>query len=755
MVDLTPYKSHIKAASEKAYNAPVEDHTGLFLDHLHLLGYSETGYPEQGQVMRMQAPTDKQGKKSGWYTYYQGEIVSVGVFGNWKEPEQKHIWYSRSEKDLTFQQKVEVRENIKKAQEAQKLEREKIQEEAGQKASEKFNSLPDADDNNPYIKRKQVKAYPHTKQDGNKLVIPVIHDDIITSTQTIYPDGFKRFLTGGKTKGCYFILEGKEDTVYIAEGYSTGASIAEATGCMVYIAFSAHNLYEVASYAKAKHPKIIVCGDNDDTCFSKAEQITSGLLIECLFPPTDHNDFNDWWVADKQAVIDFFLNGTTSELHRNLNGTTSEQKETKKKHTDIHTADTPIFTPKGVLQEIINYYNATAKKDQPLFAIQSAIATCSVILGRNFETNMENRASLFLLNVAKSGTGKEHAKKICEKILEATGNEHLIGGDGYTSSSAVISAAQDKPRHISIIDEFSKYLQASKNKNMGGHMADANAMLMQAIGRLEGKIRAKARSTFGVTKAQKEELQNQYVTCPAITLMGMTTPDDFFETIDRAAIKDGFINRFIVCISDAKRAMPKHREPMEVPESILAWERIIDERKGVTEESPVVEPNVDVIPFNSDCLDIQNEFQQYCIDIANKNEKFGLSEISGRSAEMAYRLALIIALSYNPVCKEVEGWQMQESVNWVKFNLDRMVSELKANVSSSTHEAAKKEILKALRTRKNGISKTRMYKDTPFSKYPRKDLDGILSELFDAELITNEVAESKNGGRKKTIWRAV
>ena len=24
MVDLTPYKSHIKAASEKAYNAPVE-----------------------------------------------------------------------------------------------------------------------------------------------------------------------------------------------------------------------------------------------------------------------------------------------------------------------------------------------------------------------------------------------------------------------------------------------------------------------------------------------------------------------------------------------------------------------------------------------------------------------------------------------------------------------------------------------------------------------------------------------------------
>jgi len=594
--------------------------------------------------------------------------------------------------------------------------------------------LPDATDDLPYLKRKQVKAFPDTKADGDNLVIPVIYDNIIMSIQTIKLDGFKRFMTGGKTKGCYFTLKGDDSCVYVAEGYSTGASIAQSSGHMVYVAFSAGNLFEVASYAKAKHGKVIVCGDNDDACYGKAEQITASLAIECLFPPKEHNDFNDWWVADKEAVKEFF------------------KKKPKKIISDKKSLHN--FQPTGVLRDIISYYNATAKRDQPLFAIQTAIATCSVILARNFETNKENRTSLFLMNVAKSGTGKEHAKKITEKILEATGNEHLIGGDGYTSSSAVISAAQERPRHITIIDEFSKYLQASQNKSSGGHIAEANAMLMQAIGRLEGKIRAKARATIGMNAAQKKELQNQYVTCPAITMLTMTTPEDFFNTINMDAIKDGFINRFIVCISDAERSLPNDREPMEVPESIINWERHIAERRGTSDESAVISPKIIKVPFTIDCNDIQRDFHQYCIDTANKNEQFGLAEISGRSAEMAYRLALIIALSEDPNAQKVEATHMKEAVKWVKFCLERMIKELKESVSSSNHEGAKKEILKALR-KSNGVSKSEMFKRPPFSKYERKNLNEILSELMDAELIEEVTEEKQGAGRKKTIWRAL
>lgn len=732
MVNLSNYQAAILAASEKNNFAPTEEHGSLFIDHLFLLGYKTENSIKHGELVRIGDPTDKPHKQSGWYVFYQGDFASVGVYGSWKNPELKQVWYSHDENSMTFNQRTLLNEKVKEAQARQQQALKEKQAETAIRAKELYESLPSASIDNEYLARKKVGVY-GIKEKSGKLHIPVTFGGNITSMQIISPDGSKKFMTGGRVKGCYFVIPGNEDITYIAEGYATGASIYEATGNAVYIAFSAHNLYETASIIRGK---AIVCGDNDNTCITYTKQIHDALKIDAIFPPSQYNDFNDWWVADKEAMIAFFSKKPKIK----------EEKENDTTHN---------FKPSGAIKEIVNYYNATAKKAQPLFAIQAAIAACSVILARNFETNRENRTSLFLMNVAKSGTGKEHAKKIIEKILESTGNEHLISGDGYTSQSAVISACQERPRHITIIDEFSKYLQASQNKNSGGHMAEANATLMQAIGRLEGKIRAKARASIGLSATQKKELQNQTVVCPAITLLTMTTPEDFFNTIGADAIKDGFINRFIICISDSKREMPTDKEPMDVPQSIIDWESKIKARRGASDESPVLQPLVVHIPFAPDCTPIQNQFHQYCIDIANKNETFGLAEISGRSAEMAYRLALIIALSENPDAEAVEARHMEQAIEWVKFNLNRLIKELKSNVSNSKHEAAKKEILKALRFEKNGVSKTDMFKRPPFSKYERKILDDILSELREADLIIDETEQRESAGRRKVIWKAL
>jgi phage/plasmid primase-like uncharacterized protein len=745
MVDLTPYQNQIKRASEKSFSTNSFESRSLFLDHLHLIGYRVDGGLQDGEIVRVQTDGDKGTKKSGWYIFYQNETVGVGVYGSWKNPEEKNVWYSRNESDLTFKERIQINEQIKAAQEKQKRQMQERQEESAKEAADIYNSLPDATDKNPYIAKKKVKVYEGLRADQDKLIIPVIYEDTISSLQTIYPNSDKRFKSGGKTKGCYFKVKhpnAKDDIVYLAEGYATAASIVEATtnqdglGNSCYIAFSAHNLYEVAAQLKHKYGKVILCGDNDDTCFAKAKQIEQGLAIETIFPPKEHNDFNDWWVFNPEEVKGFF----------------NKKPKAKKVEPVKEGVD---FNFGGVLQDIVDYYNATAKREQPLFAIQAAIATCSVILGRNFETNKENRTSLFLMNIAKSGTGKEHAKKVVEKILEATENEELISGDGYTSQSAVISACQERPRHITIIDEFSKYLQASQNKHSGGHLAEANAALMQAIGRLEGKLRAKARATIGMSAAHKKELQNQYVINPAITLLSMTTPDDFFNTINIDAIKDGFINRFIICISDAERALPNEKEPLEVPDSIINWAGKIRERRGQSDESPVLEPKIITIPFNFDCNAVQAEFHKYCLECANKNERFGLSEISGRSAEMAYRLALIIALSENPNAERVQAHHMEKAIAWVKFNLERLIANLKMHVSTSMHEANKKEVLNALRQAKDGVTKSAMFKRPPFSKYERKVLDNILSELAEAELITDEVENKEGAGRRAVVWKAM
>ena len=65
--------------------------------------------------------------------------------------------------------------------------------------------------------------------------------------------------------GCYFLIGEPDGALCIAEGYATGASIHEATGTAVAVAFNAGNLLAVARALRARFPdlRLIICADDD------------------------------------------------------------------------------------------------------------------------------------------------------------------------------------------------------------------------------------------------------------------------------------------------------------------------------------------------------------------------------------------------------------------------------------------------------------------------------------------------------------
>jgi putative DNA primase/helicase len=103
---------------------------------------------------------------------------------------------------------------------------------------------------------------------GN-LIVPLYQNGELVSLQFIHPDGKKYLLSsgkGGRKKGSYYTIgDCKSDTIYICEGYATGASVHEATGQTVIIAVDAGNLRPVAKQLRKKYPnaKIVFCSDND------------------------------------------------------------------------------------------------------------------------------------------------------------------------------------------------------------------------------------------------------------------------------------------------------------------------------------------------------------------------------------------------------------------------------------------------------------------------------------------------------------
>ena len=104
-----------------------------------------------------------------------------------------------------------------------------------------------------------------------------------------------------------------------------------------------------------------------------------------------------------------------------------------------------------------------AQVPQPELSLVGALALASVTCGRLYRTNMNNFSSMYFMGVAKSGQGKENIKTFIESVLNASDQEKLVVGDGYTSSGAVHSVLKIRPTQITIMDEFGKRLEAISN----------------------------------------------------------------------------------------------------------------------------------------------------------------------------------------------------------------------------------------------------------------------------------------------------
>ncbi|MFT4266918.1 MAG: DUF927 domain-containing protein [Xenophilus sp.] len=122
----------------------------------------------------------------------------------------------------------------------------------------------------------------------------------------------KLFLKGGRKSGLWHLVgpltaPTGADVLLLAEGYATGASLLEATGRPVAIAFDAGNLVHVARALRQQLPmvRIVVCGDDDAATQArtgrnpgreKAEAAARAVHGLAVFPQglaDGASDFND------------------------------------------------------------------------------------------------------------------------------------------------------------------------------------------------------------------------------------------------------------------------------------------------------------------------------------------------------------------------------------------------------------------------------------------------------------------------------
>ena len=218
-----------------------------------------------GRLRRFHVDGDSPGSKNGWYVLYS-DGLAAGSFGSWKTG-GKEIWCAKTDRQMTPAERTEFSRRMDEARKAREADEQARRAEARDKALSIWKASPPAPENHPYLLKKGVHNYGLRLSRG-ALVIP-LRDSAGTlhSLQFIDGLGAKRFLSGGRIKGCYFPIGRPTDTLCATEGYATAASVYEATGHATAVAFNAGNLEPVARVLRRKFPaaKIVVCADDDET----------------------------------------------------------------------------------------------------------------------------------------------------------------------------------------------------------------------------------------------------------------------------------------------------------------------------------------------------------------------------------------------------------------------------------------------------------------------------------------------------------
>lgn len=261
-----------------------------------------------GQIHRFRS-TPKSKDKSGWYVIY-ADGVPMGRYGCWRSGVEGSFKADVGRK-YTAAEEMSFIKRMAEAKAARDAELQRQRELAANTVEMIWSGCTAASPEHPYLKRKGIDVHGARVTGDGRLAVPLYDEQgDISSLQYISADGKKLYHTGGATGSRYWMLGEIDKTLYIAEGFATAATIREATGKPVVIAYSASNLVPVTEIMRRKYgvtQDIVIVADNDASGVGLryAEQASAKYGARVVMPP-EQGDANDYVQAgnDLAALLE-------------------------------------------------------------------------------------------------------------------------------------------------------------------------------------------------------------------------------------------------------------------------------------------------------------------------------------------------------------------------------------------------------------------------------------------------------------------
>lgn len=414
----------------------------------------------------------------------------------------------------------------------------------------------------------------------------------------------------------------------------------------------------------------------------------------------------------------------------------------------------------GVLEDITAWSLKIAPQPVRLYGVAAALGLASVVCARRYVTTRRNLSTLYLLIVGKSGTGKEHVRRTAHALLRAANAESLIGPNEWTSRSAVWSSVFTQPQSLAVVDEFGQFLGAASGGSDGATMKNGVlTALMELFGRIDDFAITPQFSSLTLTEKQRKQTARKVIERPALSLVGLTTPAEWYDSLKASRISSGFLNRFLVLEADVPRGDLAPITDEAPPDHVVAWLQLLLMPRGELDLlNRVTEIPAATLLQIDDAADQQFvQFKRDCNRRADRLEREGLGELPVRAAEQAMRLALIASLARDPDSLLVSPSDAEWGVAVASYLLSQLIPSVQERLADSPLHALRNRFLAALRDAGDkGLTNYELMRCSVFRGTDKRNRDETIQWVQETRHAAwGEVAHEngKTGGRPRYALR--
>jgi hypothetical protein len=409
----------------------------------------------------------------------------------------------------------------------------------------------------------------------------------------------------------------------------------------------------------------------------------------------------------------------------------------------------------GVIADLMTLMAATAKRPQPVLALGASLCAIGALMGRKYRTESNIRSNLYVVGIAESGAGKNHSRIVINELFRKANLLQYLGGNKIASGSGLLTAIQRQPAILFQLDEFGMFLSAAADRKRSPRYVCEILDLMTELYTTSGT------TYFGVEYASTQHNNaHRAIHQPCACIYGTTTPLHFWQALQASNVADGSLARFLIMESeddfpDSNEAFGVIDPPQDLIDKLILIHQGGGKLNGnLTDVGAIDEVLIDprIVPMTPKARDTFRQLDQELVGRLRTSRGTGYSSILARIEENATKLALLRAVSRDPVDPQIEDHDAEWGIKLSRHCAELTIREASARVSENQVESHHKRAMQILRDAgKAGMTKTEFTRRTQFMDHRQRD--GVLRTLSEAGLI--EATTLQNKGRPTQMLKVL